>query len=80
MTVEKETLLTAMILDAVIALGYLAYSAVLVVLACTALSGWKALLALVAGLALFLYASIHGGLYSSVLGGGRTTCVEEGKP
>ena len=64
--ITKDALLVGMILDALIALGYLGYSAVLVVLACTALTGWKAALVFSGGTVLFLRAFLHGGLFDSV--------------
>ncbi len=58
--------LVGMVLDGLVALGHLAYSAVLVVLACTALSGWRAGLALAIGASLFFKGLLHGHLYGSL--------------
>ena len=69
--VPRDVMAMALILDALIALGYLGYSAVLVTLACTSLSGWKAIVALFLGVALFLRSFSHQGLFntlSSIIG------------
>ncbi len=63
--ISRDVLVLALVLDALVALGYLGYSAVLVTLACTSLSGWKAIVALSVGVALFLRSLLHGGLFNT---------------
>ena len=76
MSFDKTTLTTAMILDAIIALGYLTYSAVLL-LASVFASGFTSIVLYVLSGCLFLYVFVCFGNFSGILPGIFNTGLED---
>ncbi len=80
MQIEKISIVVAIILETVMGLGYLIYSAVCLVLAVTSSHGWCSILLLTFSLFLFVYALVSFGGFSATLSRIDNTRADKGAP